>query len=59
MKTPKPTKAEIRAVMAHLSTLGASKGGEARAKSLTAKRRREIAMMGVRARAAKKATDER
>lgn len=37
-----------------LSKLGASKGGKARAEKLSAKRRREIAMMGVRARWKKK-----
>lgn len=48
------SKAEISKVMKHLSSLGAAKGGEARAKKLSAKRRKEIAMMGVKARADKR-----
>ena len=38
-----PTKTQISEVMRHLSKKGASKGGVARAKALTAKRRSEIA----------------
>jgi len=40
----------VSAAAAALSKLGASKGGEARAKSLTAKRRAEIAKSAARAR---------
>ena len=40
----------VSAAAAALSKLGASKGGEARAKSLTAKRRAEIAKRAAKAR---------
>ena len=39
----KPSRKQIREVMRHLSTLGASKGGLARAEALTPARRSEIA----------------
>ena len=42
----KPSKEQISAVMKAMSQKGASKGGIARAKTLTAERRREIARMG-------------
>lgn len=45
---------EISKAASILSKLGASKGGKARAKNLSAERRKEIAMMGVKARLKKK-----
>ena len=53
-----PTKDEIRRVMRHLSKLGASKGGTARADNLSAKRRSEIARKAAEARWAKKSVAE-
>jgi len=44
----------VSAAASALSKLGASKGGEARAKSLTAKRRAEIAKQAAKARWKKK-----
>jgi len=49
-KTEKPTREEVRRVMRHLSSLGAAKGGEARAAKLTPERRREIARKAAAAR---------
>lgn len=46
----KPTPAEIRRVMKHLSSLGAAKGGRSRAARLSPERRREIARKAARAR---------
>jgi hypothetical protein len=46
----KPTAAEIRRVMKHLSNLGAAKGGRARASCLSEERRREIAKNAAAAR---------
>ncbi len=51
--TTEPTTAEIRRVMKHLSSLGASKGGRARAAKLSKRRRKEIAQRAARARWAK------
>lgn len=49
-ETTPPTKDEIRRVMRHLSSLGASKGGRARAKKLSRQRRQEIAREAASAR---------
>lgn len=49
-QTTEPTTEEIRRVMRHLSSLGASKGGRARADKLSQKRRQEIAQKAARAR---------
>ena len=45
-----PTAEQISRVMKHLSSLGASKGGVARSKNLSAERRREIAKRAAQAR---------
>jgi hypothetical protein len=49
-KTERVIDPAVSAAAAALSKLGASKGGEARAKSLTAKRRAEIAKKAAKAR---------
>lgn len=49
-KTERVIDPAVSAAAAALSKLGASKGGEARAKSLTAKRRSDIAKAAARAR---------
>lgn len=50
-KSPKPTEPpEKNAAAVALGALGASKGGKARAKKLTAKRRKAIAKQGAKAR---------
>jgi hypothetical protein len=46
----KPTPAEIRRVMKHLSSLGAAKGGRSRAAKLSSERRKEIARKAAQAR---------
>lgn len=43
MSEPAPIPEEIRRVVHHLSSLGSSRGGRARAAKLTSERRREIA----------------
>jgi hypothetical protein len=45
-----PSKDELRRVMSMLGKLGGPKGGAARAESLSAKRRREIAAKAAKAR---------
>ena len=50
----KPSKARLREAMRYLSSLGASKGGLARAAALTPERRIEIAKGAVAAREAKR-----
>jgi len=45
-----PTADDVRRVMRHLSSLGAAKGGRARAARLTPERRREIAKKAAAAR---------
>jgi hypothetical protein len=59
-KAPKPDPVEpsqeaVEAAYAIIGRLNGRKGGEARNKALSPKRRKEIAMMGVQARLAKKA----
>lgn len=54
-KTERVIDPAVSAAAAALSKLGASKGGEARAKSLTAKRRSEIAKKAAAARWKEKA----
>ena len=54
-QTTEPTTEEIRRVMQHLSSLGASKGGRARAAKLSKERRREIARKAARIRWEKRA----
>lgn len=49
-----PSEKEVAKAAAVLSSLGASKGGKARARALTKKRRSEIARMGARAMHAKR-----
>ncbi len=50
----KPSPAQIARAMQIFSSLGASKGGRARALSLTPERRSEIARIAVQAREAKR-----
>jgi hypothetical protein len=59
IKDKKPTKAEMKAYAAYLSSLGASKGGKARAAKLSPERRREIARGAIKARWDKKRREER
>lgn len=57
---PAPTAEEARSAAARmLGSLGGKKGGPARAKALSAKRRREIARDAVRARWAKRDRDNK
>ena len=50
-KEPEPVSAdEVRRVMSALGKMGGTKGGEARAKSLSKKRRSEIASQAAKAR---------
>ena len=53
-KTPKPVPEEISRAAAALSKLGAVKGGQARAASMTPKQRTRLARKAARARWAKK-----
>lgn len=55
--TTEPTTDEIRRVMKHLSNLGASKGGKARADKLSSERRKEIARKAAQARWSGKKAD--
>lgn len=52
-KPDKPTAEEIKRVARYLSSLGAAKGGHARAAKLSPRRRREIARKAAAARWAK------
>ena len=63
-KPPKPDPVEpsqeaVEAAYAIIGRINGRKGGEARKEALSPKRRKEIAMMGVAARAAKKAEKDR
>lgn len=49
-QTTEPTAEEIRRVMSYLSSLGAAKGGRARAAKLSKEQRREIARNAARTR---------
>ena len=56
MAKTEPSAEEIREVMRYLSSRGASKGGTARAKKLSKKRKQEIARKAAEARWAKRAS---
>lgn len=53
-----PTDEEIRAVMSHMGKRSGAKPKAGRLNNIPKKRQREIAMMGVKARLAKKAGKE-
>ena len=59
MSEPAPSQKEIRRVMRYLSSLGASKGGRARADKLSRQRRQEIARKAAFARWKKDSVQDR